>query len=154
MMLKISLLTTRYGFNISWNACNRFHSEKIQLQPKAIFDRATIFLARVPTLHILSSFYVKLFFMQHCHVMCLSSYALSWVVFLCFVWLSYRIQTRFFFFFFCLLSFNISIQVFYLLTHKNNIIMECFKTFSSKIYWTFGQQRLIFYPVNKKTRDI
>ena len=45
MMLKISLLTTRYGFNTSWNACNKFYFEKIQLQPKAIFDRATIFLA-------------------------------------------------------------------------------------------------------------
>ena len=32
--------------------------------------------------------------------------------------------------------------------------MECFKTFFDKIYGTFGQQRLIFYPVNKKIRYI
>ena len=62
MMLKISLLTTRYGFNTSWNTCNRSYFEKIQLQLKAIFDRATIFLVEYQNFVCLAVFMSKFIF--------------------------------------------------------------------------------------------
>ena len=65
-----------------WNARNKFDFEKIQLQPKAIRDGATVFSGRVPALHSSSKKKKKDFaesilsgvhLLQQCHVFCLAA---------------------------------------------------------------------------------